>query len=700
MPYPATDSQRCYRITNQGLRRGRDWVFFRVLTLLGSIVVTIACAGFIGFLWYGTVNSETWSLIVLNGWTTRAITLTSVLLRTAITAQAALCLSMMAAIALERSAVPLADVCSISAIRAGGDKGLLSALTEFAWPMIRRGHRFDQLVLPTVLLTLIWMALSQFISTALMSDVTLQLVPGRNETVNLPYDFVYDPERERYTFQALSANSLWEAGLPSLFPTFAEYSQPPFRHDNVSDTGLSLRAFLALAAHERPLVRNYSGKALVLDSRVTCQRPVVDAELVLEDNNYLLRGRARPSVSTPRLDNVTTADFSYWKADFSCLYESHIWSICQLPNDAVQTPLAKYSGGLVSEFREFPLVSGQNKSGAALLLMSPYRNSPFPNTSVVDLALNRSEFVAFPTESSRLAITLCYTSFDVANRWVRASSSKNRTEPSASWKGGVFDLAAVAAQLDTGYTSDQPIPSAEERGILRLEPPKDWSAPQSEQRSNDGPAIVESTYQSLHCLTWRLHLRDFSAMGDSSVFGNYVAALSTNETNALISDPDLGTCSDIWLTQLFEHLFVTASSSVALQAVITSLAGIEYYNRIGQFDKSDNISVVYLVNEISPGGPLGQKRVGVSWSFGALLVFLVTQTALVAIVTIRFLAQTTTSRIGDYWQAFGQIALSDVAGLKEGLKDAVNPNQKGIVPQDYAGDYVRSAGETGVVVKT
>lgn len=60
------------------------------------------------------------------------------------------------------------------------------------------------------------------------------------------------------------------------FPTFAEYAEPPPQNlpEHVSDTGVRLRALLPYNdAQSRETLSNYTGKAMVLDSRVSCQSP-------------------------------------------------------------------------------------------------------------------------------------------------------------------------------------------------------------------------------------------------------------------------------------------------------------------------------------------------------------------------------------------------------------------------------------------
>ena len=62
---------------------------------------------------------------------------------------------------------------------------------------------------------------------------------------------------------------------PPVFPAFAEYSVPvKSERQNVDDTGVLLRAFLPYAdATLRQSISEFEGKTIVLDARVSCQRP-------------------------------------------------------------------------------------------------------------------------------------------------------------------------------------------------------------------------------------------------------------------------------------------------------------------------------------------------------------------------------------------------------------------------------------------
>ncbi|KAN0115272.1 hypothetical protein V8E51_004816 [Hyaloscypha variabilis] len=666
-----------------------------MLTLIISILIVAAAICFLYFLWYGTPDNLTWRLIVMSNRVSPTITLTSTVLRTAIALQGGVCLSMLAAIALEKSAIPLPSVGSVSLMRAGGDKGLIPVLTNFVWPLFRWGPRLglEQLILPTVLLVLTTMTVSQFISTALVSDVAIRPLPSYNKTVSIAYDISYDPKTGESNYTGVAAKSPWEASLPALWPMFAEYSDAPFVQDNVSDTGRSLRAFLPLGAQERQQLRNYTGKSFVFDSRVTCQQPVFTGLASEADTGYTyVGGLVAPTMSTPRLDAPGAVPFAHYSFpdvwEIYELYESGLWSgtanggaVKRQPQESLIP--RNFSGGLVSEFREFPPSPGQNKSGAAFLLS--YLESRVPITPGPEFV---SQFIGYDGDgdsNTTYYATLCYTSLDFADRWINAYGDVNRTEPAFTWLAGNgssdgygnYNITAVATQLDTGYGS-LPLPSPEKRDILRIQGPVNWSAPQSDQPSNDGPSdvpIVRSWPPALPWLTSHLHIYNPDTDNTDGMvqLGNYTVSLGVGGSYGYGSDFDLQApeiSTDAWLGALFSYLLETRSSSVALQGVITSLVGIDYYSYLSQFDKIDNVSMVSFVNSNTPGGEFGQRRTATPPGLTTVTVLSVVHTVLVTVVAVRFWSQTTSSRLGDTWQAIAQVALSDIGTLKKILRAA------------------------------
>ena len=111
----------------------------------------------------------------------------------------------------------------------------------------------------------------------------LGTLPGISYQSNLKYGFKYETDGIDFTepggwpvdvlkkYPVQQRGTTWIRNPPA-YPAFAEYSAPAINTgSNVDDTGVLLRAFLPYAdAQSRQNLKDYSGKAIVLDSSVSC----------------------------------------------------------------------------------------------------------------------------------------------------------------------------------------------------------------------------------------------------------------------------------------------------------------------------------------------------------------------------------------------------------------------------------------------
>ena len=134
-----------------------------------------------------------------------------------------------------------------------------------------------------VLLLFTTTTMLQFSSTALLSDLRLGQLPGLPTHRNVAFDFKYMMANGSLDMIApgVSIVAAGEAAYPlqirtptwsrnpPAYPVFAEYSEPVSSAKDVDDTGILLRAFIPFSdAESRENIRNYTGNAMVLDSRV------------------------------------------------------------------------------------------------------------------------------------------------------------------------------------------------------------------------------------------------------------------------------------------------------------------------------------------------------------------------------------------------------------------------------------------------
>jgi len=122
------------------------WLFF------GSTFVVAGLMGFLAYVWFGNESLRVWHKIIVNNWATRVVSFTSTAIRFCIGTQTALCLSMLAALALENYYVPHSDVAAVSLMRINGTS-VVSTLLHFLYPLTSRGPRFSLSFVALILAT-------------------------------------------------------------------------------------------------------------------------------------------------------------------------------------------------------------------------------------------------------------------------------------------------------------------------------------------------------------------------------------------------------------------------------------------------------------------------------------------------------------------------------------------------------------------
>lgn len=252
---------------------------YSVVTLAATTIFMLLILSFLTFLWTASHENSFWRLIIVNSWAGGAVTVSSLLLRTAVDLQAGIAVGMLAAIILETGHVLLADSAHVSRLRAGRAVPIdivVPYLKAIRYNPPRDSNGFLRVFI--VLLLVVTTTLLQFTSTMLVSDLSLGVLPGTPQSENLRFDFTYewDDQRDVWSYpNQIRAARPWQRN-PSAFPTFAEFSERINVPEHVDDTGELYRAFLPFQdAASRETISRYSGKALILDARISCQRPQI-----------------------------------------------------------------------------------------------------------------------------------------------------------------------------------------------------------------------------------------------------------------------------------------------------------------------------------------------------------------------------------------------------------------------------------------
>lgn len=617
---------------------------------LGTLANLLA-VGILTLLWEGARQSRIggkvpsiWTSILVSGWLSRTITLTALVIRVAVGTQAGICISMLAALLLERFEAPLYEVPIISMMRhnSGGPYNLSWMVTTGSF----RGIRSWKLVI-TIVIALTTLG-SNLTSTILFSDLSDGSVTGNADTT----DVAFGSNRSAQAFLLHRGVDYWKA-RPASYPIFAELSQNPIVSEGVKDTGLTLRALLPYAkSDQRTSLRSYIGQTSILDARVTCVRPNIQAKAALiygftNMTGFIsFHGSLAYSTPLPILD----FDDGFYEATFNCsvpLYggvqkqwtRDREWaaSICYIN--------ATNTSGMVGFF------SNSTDSGEEVLLFNSTGRFRYNDTTweegyrnIITWPEQKNEEwldMTVPQLNETLSATLCFKYRSIRNLEATLIGTPMQQEPALSWarNGREEDSGDVRKML--GATNTQY--SRAERGILNLE-----------------------TYnRTSHSETYNF------AVAATLISGNVILSNSYQNSPSILMCSYCGNYGPGTIDPhryhiaLFQDiLYGTRNPALAIQALHTTIVQMSYYDFLPDFDISAPATVVSVSTMLMP-----QQWIG----FSVVLVILTLHTSLVILITVVYIKGTNISLLGDHWQALAQVGKGETEQV---LKSMAHPSRK------------------------
>lgn len=300
---------------------------FAKVGLIAGFGLLCAAVGTLAFMWFSSPAITAWKEITARNWLPKAISICTGVVQQVLMLQLGTVTATLVSLALESKDVVIGDVASVSAMRATAPS---TGAFVMAWQYLSGGSyrsaRRSNNIFPILSAALLW-CLSQFRLLIILTDVSLRSTAGLASPASLPYSFHYNTT---YTtagsFEAMHTHfqdpfvGAWNRKI-SKYASFAEYSEPPYEADGVSDTGVTLREFLPFStAQNREKLKSYKGNSTVLDARVTCQVPQIENATVHSDIRF--QGSLRVTRNTPRLTNVILTD---GLRDFECVLTSETY---------------------------------------------------------------------------------------------------------------------------------------------------------------------------------------------------------------------------------------------------------------------------------------------------------------------------------------------------------------------------------------
>lgn len=568
---------------------------------------------------------------MVHNWATRSVSISALLLRTAVDFQAAIASAMLVALLLESApGVHPYHLAHFSPMRSGSSGPW--SLAHQIWLELYRSTAAYKRHIKWIFITVVLLTTTvilQFSSTILLSDLKPGPLGG--------YDY-QDEIRSGLSYGEISMritrDSAWTTN-PPFYPAFGEYAGSAPANPRISDTGPLLRAFLPYAgAESRQTVKNYDGKTMVLDARVSCQMPIFEK---FNGSDYYSDVTGTVGVNksvTPAPDMLQDIVAS----DFACgLAGPEEYSICQLG----QT-FPGYMGSLNSAF------GNSTSYGTAFLVVRGFNTSSEPERD------QRREWldIVFANQTIKGAsFSICFAPWDASILHVALTSTTKRTEPMLKWWKS-FDAQQVVSQLLPRSAHRSKDISADERPILEMQKPLSLygDLPPERERplvQSDASGSSAAAYGSNTPLpeNWSIFLTGEPFI---TLLNNFYRA----PVRSISADPALAAI----FTDTME-----ASGSVAwaMSSLITVLSMTNYYSQLPAFDRLETVVVSSFSNTLYPRNSLGLIL---------LLWALVAHYIVVATIVVLFVSKTRLTLLGNAWSAFSQMAES--TEVKEYVGDA------------------------------
>ncbi|KAK1673403.1 hypothetical protein BDP55DRAFT_730537 [Colletotrichum godetiae] len=634
-------------------------------TVGGGTALVLAILGFLLFLWTGEGSQDgrkaaaLWRWIMLNQHITQAITLSTVLLRITVTAQASIYTSLLAGVVLEKHGVPLFRVAEMCIIRCTNDGPF--QLTWLLLPSARKAYMQTGLAILLLLTTLV----VQFSSTILVSDLGTDNLVGNAKARKLNVHMsgeVISLNRQMNNWISRPTAYVPFGELPSEANTMTD-SQSSY-----SDTGIVRRTFLPLSTSQMSTLRQYNGGAYGLESRFVCLRPSVSAFLSvttpapgtdtvpfylkvagsLSYESMFREAGLSPTESCengncfPSSFNCSLPQFQYTETQARQGFTN---SLC-IPNGTAARPSARnytISENLITPYSQVFLFFRNNgthdlwKGPGNRVLAGTFGLNNVTSTDGDWLTYNRPIGGRLPTGEKietgvlRLDMSLCFQQLAFNFAEVKLSSKKDLKESQITWssEAKAWNTKNVQKLMGIGTygTSSRGIFSVDS-----LQNPRHLNATQFLTNK-----LINDLYNSPRTFNFSLFM-DPQGSGNSPIKPHV-------EYQAIFAD----------------ILNVTNRPGVAMQSTLTALSGSIINEALPQFDVQSNAILTSSVRVLTPKSLRGMLII-----FGVMALNMACGLAVVLV----FMVQSRYSSQGNYWQGVAQIVSDETAWILEGATDA------------------------------
>ncbi|GAW14637.1 hypothetical protein ANO14919_040400 [Xylariales sp. No.14919] len=614
----------------------------------GSMLILVAVTT-LTLLWFGGGSSPeashalwAWRNLVLRGWTPQSITLISLAIRTIVTAQAAVCTSMLAGILIEKHFIRRSQVAQLSILRGINDGPLSLLHLLISSRCIKLLTHVDSVVMCILLLG--GTAL-QFSSTILLLDVqNTGVTSGASPVLT---QSLYNPARQlrssiahyymkqQPVFAAFGVSRTNSAVIPDAY--------------GFSDTGLTEQAFLPFRLPvDRTTLRYYEGQASTFKSRASCMRPDLD------------------------LFQYRTDYWEEWGGDYWAVFNGTVDYVANARSQGRVIGLGSRaacasSTGPYNKGSETGLADAWSINSTIYLLITTNvtreewqsideSGTTKDNPVIVEATADQGEWRSYAVGPGRFVnVSLCFHNFNVDHTYVNMKALGIVTEPQVTYSphDGAPNTSIVRAHLGADSSRSE----YGERGILQLT--RKSVLPLGDnittEQDEDRKLARNFTVSQLVSLIW----------------GELIGGMEAN-TTLMICGHCIGAGQSLHqeITSVLEDIVNFTGRAVdVIQAYVTIISSSIYYDYQKTFVTSEEPQVSSVRTVLTANNC---KRRNDCAGFSCVVALLLVHMTCVGIITVLYVRQTRFSRYGNIWHAVSQLTSAELSDVLDTSKDQVD----------------------------
>ncbi|KAI1754347.1 hypothetical protein F4782DRAFT_539171 [Xylaria castorea] len=612
-------------------------IFGLAILFGGSLLILVAIA-MLTLLWLGGGLSpeagnalSTWRNLVLRGWTPQSITLVSLTIRTTVTAQAAVCTSMLAGILIEKHFVPRTQVAQLSILRGINDGPMSLMRLLISSRCFKLFTRVDSLIMYILLLGGIAL---QFSSTLLLLDV--QSTSVTSSTSPLLTQSLYDPAQELRS----STAHLYMKQQP-VFAAFGESRTNSLVAPDAygfSDTGLIEQAFLPFRSPtDRMSLRYYEGQASIFKSRYQTdfwgEWEDYVASLMASSKQPPYDSAECPPLSF-RCEVPGAADGSGWQSSL-CL----VTGVCGSLKSGDKGP-------------EVGVVDPWSVNSTIYLWQSiDESGTTKEHPVIVEATADQGEWRSYVVAPNLFVnVSLCFHDFNVDHTHVNMKALGIITEPQVTYspQNGAPDTSVVRAHLGADSSQSE----YGERVILQLTRQSvPLGANSTTDQDEDRSLARNYTISQLQSLIRAELIGGLEANIMIVICGYCVSA------GEILHEETVSVLEDI--------INFTGRAADVIQTYVSIISSSIYYDFQKTFITSEEpqVSLVHTVLTAN-----NCKRRNGCAGFSSVMALLLVHMTCVGVITVLYVRQTRFSRYGNIWHAVSQLSSAELSDTVETSK--------------------------------